>query len=99
MMLTLDAYSRTHKAQRQPDQVQGPMPPVPVHAGVEGCGKGGQVEAEFTSGYVKIACGDPERSIYWEHVYEGRGGLTNFEITGLKMMDVPKRNKKGKRVA
>ena len=41
MMLTLDADSRTHKAQRQPDQVQGPMPPLSVHAGVEGYGKSG----------------------------------------------------------
>lgn len=46
-------YSRTHKAQRAPDQIQGPMSSLLVHAGVEGFGKGGQVEAEFTSGYVK----------------------------------------------
>ena len=45
-------HSRTHKAQRPPDQVQGPMSPLPVHVGIEGFGKGGQVEAEFTSGYV-----------------------------------------------
>ncbi len=48
---------------------------------------------------MKIACGDPERSTYCGHVYEGRDGLTNFEMIGLKMTDVPKRNKKGKRVA
>ena len=31
------------------------MSPLSVHAGVEGFGEGGQVEAEFTSMYVNIA--------------------------------------------
>lgn len=51
-------YSRTYKAQRPPDQIQGPMSPLPVHAGVEGCGEGGQVEAEFTSVYVNTVRDD-----------------------------------------
>lgn len=36
-----DYCSRTHKAQRPPDQIQGPMSPLFVHVGVEGFGKGG----------------------------------------------------------
>lgn len=41
-MLILDDHcSRTHKAQRPSDQVQGPMSPLSVHIGVEGFGEGG----------------------------------------------------------
>lgn len=34
-------YSRTHKTQRAPDQVQSPMSSLSVHVGIEGFGKGG----------------------------------------------------------
>ena len=37
----LKVFSRTHKAQSPPDQVQGPMFPIHVYAGVKGFGKSG----------------------------------------------------------
>ncbi len=82
------------------------MSPLPVHVSLEGFGEGGQAEAEFTSRYVIIA--------REEHVETGAGedtgrstsyrgniyrGLTNLDIVALTMTDVPKKNKKGKRVA
>ena len=82
------------------------MSPLLIHVSSEGFGKGGQAEAEFTPWYVITALE--------EHVETGAGedtgrsteyrgkiyrGLTNLNIVALSMTDVPKKNKKGKRVA
>lgn len=55
-LANLAICSGTHEDEQeaQPGQVQGPMPPTSVHAGVEGHGEGGEAQAESASEYVRF---------------------------------------------
>jgi hypothetical protein len=56
-MLTVYAFSRPHQEERQDpaDQVQGPLPPQPLHSCPEGLRQGRQAQAEPAPWYVTIA--------------------------------------------
>lgn len=56
-MLTVYAFSRPDQEERQEpaDQVQGPLPPQPLHPRPEGFRQGRQAQAEPAPWYVSIA--------------------------------------------
>lgn len=79
------ADQEEHQDER--DQVQDPVQSIPLHTEAQGLGQGGQVEAEFTSWYVK----DGNPKLFWEP------GLIWCVCAGLVVEDVSKKNKKPKK--
>lgn len=75
------------------DQVQGQMPEEPLHPCPQGHRQGRQAEAVAPTGYVKIFLQEQERE-------RGRTIILILRFApGLTIIETPKKNAKGKRVA
>lgn len=78
-VLTVYASSRPHQEERQEpaNQVQGPLPPQPLHPCLEGLRKGRQAQAESAPWYVSIALF--LRLSYW--------GIRGYTL-GRRLLDI-----------
>ena len=47
-----DSGADKEEQEVQPDQVQGPMPPIPLYPRPQGFGQGGKAKAELASRYI-----------------------------------------------
>ena len=90
MSADTDPYSCANKEEQSgrhdTNQVQGPMPSLPLHPRAQGLGQGGEAEAESATRYVFVISSS------------ATSPLTLYP-TVLTISETPKKNAKGKRVA
>lgn len=71
------------------DQVQGPLPAVPVHPRPQGLRQGREAKAELAPEYD---CTQPARDQIRGQFYADK----SFPIADLQIKDIPKKNKSNK---
>ena len=99
LLITFYSYSGAHQEEPkdQPDQVQGPMHEIPLHALAQGRRQGRKAEAESTTWYVEYY--GASAMWIWNRLGMSSGTEANACVIGLTVTEVGKKNKKGKRTA